>query len=806
MTGYILILIFTMFLPNKLFNLELRRNGWWKIYVRYRSSLQKLEKNNLRLKFLESCNRSEIIPRFLTFRIPNNGCFDDRAVRDFQMKLLRKEIVNAKNDVKRSIEKVTTDRGEMQLHVSHKCLPSIILYTRIFLRKVRSDQIQKLDDKLHRLSEEQERPLFNVKNTVICFGLTKAPPKYVMETLSLGPRNSVMEVFNQNDVLAELDSLIRFCRQHEVSDEVITDINVKTLTYIKNCKKQKTPRNIQMTRKYLKENGLLAVPFDKGIGICLMKSETYNQKLDEITSLPQFQKEQQKRKNEKHPIMKEEERITNTLKKMKDRKQITELLFDKLKPVGSQPPRLYGLAKVHKTGLPLRPVLSMPGSAYYRTAKQVADWLSVVKECQTNSSTKSISDSLKEIHMADDEELISFDVSSLYTNVPVQEAINHCAELLYSGRYNKPPVSKETFIQLTNMCSCNVLMLTHDGFYRQTDGLAMGSPPAPNLANGWLSKFDEKVKDDATLYSRYMDDILRNIKTNKIDEKLTEINNYHPNLHFTIERESENCIPFLDMKIMHRGEKLTSTWYSKSTDTGLTMNFHALAPTKYKRSVVSGMIYRIHHACSTWKDFSESIQKAKIMLENNQYPPSFYNPIIEQTLTKICQTTETETGEEEQHQEEEPEPEKKLVFLQYRGKVTENFERSLQRVNAPCKIISTIRKLKTVLPSLKPPVEKSMKSGLVYQITCSRCQSCYVGQTVRHLLTRLKEHKRAGTPVGNHFRNCDTSLTIDDVKIIATSCKSNYHLMTLEALCIKTIKPAINTKDEYKSRTLVIKI
>ena len=47
---------------------------------------------------------------------------------------------------------------------------------------------------------------------------------------------------------------------------------------------------------------------------------------------------------------------------------------------------------------------------------------------------------------------------------------------------------------------------------------------------------------------------------------------------------------------------------------------------------------------------------------------------------------------------------------------------------------------------------------------------------------------------------------MDDVKIIAASRKSEYNLMALEALCIKAIKPTINTKDEYKSRTLVIKI
>ena len=79
---------------------------------------------------------------------------------------------------------------------------------------------------------------------------------------------------------------------------------------------------------------------------------------------------------------------------------------------------LYGLAKVHKPVIPTRPVLSMPGSSYYNIGVQVAEWLSNVPACQINSSTKQIADALKDIHLEEDEELVSFDVSSLYTNVP----------------------------------------------------------------------------------------------------------------------------------------------------------------------------------------------------------------------------------------------------------------------------------------------------------------------------------------------------------------------------------------------------
>ena len=116
--------------------------------------------------------------------------------------------------------------------------------------------------------------------------------------------------------------------------------------------------------------------------------------------------------------MKEEERVQTILKDLLEKGKIDQVLYDRMRPRGSQPPRLYGLAKVHKKDTPVRPVLSMPGSAYYDIAKQVAFWLSFIPECKINSSTKDVCDSLKNTELDEDHELLSLDVSSLYTNVP----------------------------------------------------------------------------------------------------------------------------------------------------------------------------------------------------------------------------------------------------------------------------------------------------------------------------------------------------------------------------------------------------
>ena len=599
-------------------------------------------------------------------------------------------------------------------------------------------------------------------------------------------------------MLAELDSFIGYCNDKGVDKQLITDINIKTLTYIKNCNKQKPTRNIQMTRKYLKEHNLLAIPFDKGIGFCLMKSVTYEQKIKSIIDLPQFEKYVPERRNEKHPVLKEEEKVISLLKDLLKEGLITEQLYKKLKPIGSQPPRLYGLAKVHKKDTPLRPVLSMPGSAYHKIGEKVAEWLSVVPECRINSSSKIVSESLKNIKLNENEVIVSFDVSSLYTNVPVQEAIDDCTDLLFSGRYTKPPINRDTFKKLITICTRDVLMSTSLGYYRQIDGLAMGSPPAPLIANGWLSKFDHTIQDTASLYSRYMDDVIREIDRHRVTTKLHEINNLHPSLKFTIEEENEDStLPFLDMKIIRTNSTLASTWYSKPTDTGLTMNFYAQAPMKYKRSLVIGLVHRIYRCCSSWKYFHESIAKAKMLLKKNQYPETFYEPIIKKTLTNIVMKKEKTVEEEEK--------EMKLIFVEYRGRVSENYEKSLKRCAAPCKVIFTLRKVKTCLPSLKPAIDKPLRSRIVYQFKCPRCHVSYVGQTSRHLLTRFKEHKRS--VVGNHFKTCEQrDVTIDDVTVIDQSLKSITHLETLEALWIEEIRPELNTKDEYKSHQLLIKI
>ena len=85
---------------------------------------------------------------------------------------------------------------------------------------------------------------------------------------------------------------------------------------------------------------------------------------------------------------------------------------------------------------------------------------------QINSSTKEISDLLQEIRLPIDHVLVNLDVTSLYTKVPVLQAIEHYLDLLYSGKYKEPPVNRATFVELLKFAAptwlCKPMMGTYN--------------------------------------------------------------------------------------------------------------------------------------------------------------------------------------------------------------------------------------------------------------------------------------------------------------------------------------------------------
>ena len=190
---------------------------------------------------------------------------------------------------------------------------------------------------------------------------------------------------------------------------------------------------------------------------------------------------------------------------------------------------------------------------------------------------------------------------------------------------------------------------------------------------------------------------------------------------------------------------MSTNWYQKPTDTGLIFSFRALVPNGYKRDMIQGCIHLINNATSTWSNFRTCIQKAKKIWEANQFSPQFYEPIVSETIDKLLGPKINVT-----YRQKKDKGLSTIFTLQYRGTVSDKFRRRLNNITrAP--VIFTTRKLKTAFPSLKSKIPSHLCSNVVNHITLLGCSASFVGQTTRHLTTRLNEHSLISTPVGEHM-------------------------------------------------------
>ena len=145
--------------------------------------------------------------------------------------------------------------------------------------------------------------------------------------------------------------------------------------------------------------------------------------------------------------------------------------------------------------------------------------------------------------------------------------------------------------------------------------------------------------------------------------------------------------------------------------------------------------------------------------------------------------------------------------MQYRGNPSQLLAAKVRLISG-AQIIFTTRKLKACLPSLKISLARELRSEMVYKLTCSGCNFTYVGQTVRHLATKVDEHRKGDSPVGQHLLECNKEVdgTAELKSEIIDQTAETYQLVTLEALHIWRERPRINTRDELRSRELTLKL
>ena len=258
---------------------------------------------------------------------------------------------------------------------------------------------------------------------------------------------------------------------------------------------------------------------------------------------------------------------------------------------------MYGLPKTHKEVTPLCPILSMAGSSHHELGKWLAGLLQPVLE---RFSSHCISDSFtfaKTMQILDIDPnvlMCSFHVSSLFTNVPLDETIKVCSEALYDDSDLQPVIPKDVFVELMKSAISSVGFSFNNTMYKRTDGVSMGSPLGPALANIFVGCYEEKLfsqtQKPPTCF-RYVDDTFaifdHEAEANKF---LTKLNCLHPSLKFTFQKEKGKCLPFLDVYVERTDIGFETSIYRKPTFTGQYLRWESFSPFKRKISLISTLV------------------------------------------------------------------------------------------------------------------------------------------------------------------------------------------------------------------------
>ncbi|XP_013772595.1 uncharacterized protein LOC106457696 [Limulus polyphemus] len=181
----------------------------------------------------------------------------------------------------------------------------------------------------------------------------------------------------------------------------------------------------------------------------------------------------------------------------------------------------------------------------------------------------------RKLHIRYQDILVSFDVTDLFTNVPTSETFQIIRQRLLNDNSLPLRTNKkiDAIMELMTICLQSTYFQYNKEFYEQTDNLAMGSPPSLILADIFMEDFEERALSSTPInpsfYRRYVNDtfFIWPHGHEKLPVFLEHLNSVDKRIHFTMEIEEQNRLPFVDILIIRQERKITTTVYRKLTHT-----------------------------------------------------------------------------------------------------------------------------------------------------------------------------------------------------------------------------------------------
>ena len=290
-----------------------------------------------------------------------------------------------------------------------------------------------------------------------------------------------------------------------------------------------------------------------------------------------------------------------------------------------QIPRLYGLPKLHKLDIPIRPVLSYSNTPCDVLSSFMLKLITNITHFKSKNgivNTLDLVNKLKTVKIDDNTLMVSFDVCNLFTSVPKSECILLVADLLSSSGINANSV--ENIQKFLKFCLSQDFFVFNGKFYQQPDGLAMGNCLSPFLSDIFMDNFENKIfsqNNEIKYWFRYVDDCLVFINGdyNIANNVLQKINKLHPNISFTIEIEENSVLNFLDLSINRSDNNFNFNIYRKPTQTDHAIHIESHHPYTHKMAAFNCYVHRLLSIPLSKDNFNKEVNVIKQIATNNGY-------------------------------------------------------------------------------------------------------------------------------------------------------------------------------------------
>jgi len=334
-----------------------------------------------------------------------------------------------------------------------------------------------------------------------------------------------------------------------------------------------------------------------------------------------------------------------------------------------------------------------------------------------------LANQLNKVKLQSHLKLASFDVVSLFTNIPI-DLVKESLKRRWNDISKGTKIPLNEFLRGVDFVLNSTFFKFDNTVYKQIFGTPMGSPLSPIVAEIVLRDLEEhalnKLSFHIPLYYRYVDDILIAIPYDRIDETLRVFNSLHERVKFTSETNNENYINFLNLRIgLENNGNLSLNLFSKPTSSGRFLNYFSNHPLAQKRGIIYGMVDKI--LLLSDPELHENNLKSTIkILLNNSYPLKFiFTTIRNRIKYHLYKQNHNNTNNKKDMNSF---PYFLIPYMKNFSKPISNFLSNVGfNISYKCS-----NKLNSFIKTNKDPLSHAQKSNLVYKIQCNDCNAAVV--------------------------------------------------------------------------------